>query len=302
MRFISFINPDFLIDYKPPELTNIKRCYRKLGYDPVWAIPVTDFKNTLINAFLALPNSPLLCVVFETDDYVKINRIKWYSEVKKDTKEMDITNCFASDIDSLDDCEIILNPLNLFKCIYKVFPVVNFQHYSDFPFVSSAEKSFAESLCYIYQEYKGFVHLESYYMPEQQGFSSDPAHIDYVMFTRKEYLRFLYTVFPVILYISIHLGKSSSDTLDVPLYLCESIVRNFRQMSMVMLEYTQWDLKTNRDYKKYKEFRNKMLSLIQDDEKILKRNFFSYYLKIKPNESCPCGSGKKFKKCCGKID
>ncbi|MEY8379182.1 SEC-C metal-binding domain-containing protein [Lachnospiraceae bacterium 56-18] len=26
------------------------------------------------------------------------------------------------------------------------------------------------------------------------------------------------------------------------------------------------------------------------------------YKKIYPNASCPCGSGRKFKKCCGKYD
>jgi uncharacterized protein YecA (UPF0149 family) len=23
--------------------------------------------------------------------------------------------------------------------------------------------------------------------------------------------------------------------------------------------------------------------------------------KVKPNDKCPCGSGKKFKKCCGEV-
>ncbi|WP_369598853.1 SEC-C metal-binding domain-containing protein [Bacteroides caecimuris] len=26
------------------------------------------------------------------------------------------------------------------------------------------------------------------------------------------------------------------------------------------------------------------------------------YKKIYPNASCPCGSGRKFKKCCGRYD
>ena len=45
-----------------------------------------------------------------------------------------------------------------------------------------------------------------------------------------------------------------------------------------------------------------MIDNLKEESEILERkNRFLYGAKIYPNEPCPCGSGKKYKKCCGLL-
>lgn len=42
--------------------------------------------------------------------------------------------------------------------------------------------------------------------------------------------------------------------------------------------------------------------LRQETEDLNRKLRFIHGAKVYPNEPCPCGSGKKFKKCCGKLE
>jgi uncharacterized protein YecA (UPF0149 family) len=49
---------------------------------------------------------------------------------------------------------------------------------------------------------------------------------------------------------------------------------------------------------KYLRDKNKILNLIKHEPQISQNNLDGVNKKVRRNDLCPCGSGKKFKKCC----
>ena len=49
---------------------------KSLGFSPLWAIPVTTLRETMASLILAAPNYPQLFCLFETEDYVRVDKVR----------------------------------------------------------------------------------------------------------------------------------------------------------------------------------------------------------------------------------
>lgn len=57
---------------------------KSLGFSPMWVIPVTTFKETLVNLLMCAPNYPRFLCVFDSDNYVKIDKLQHYRNIMND--------------------------------------------------------------------------------------------------------------------------------------------------------------------------------------------------------------------------
>ena len=50
----------------------------------VWCMPITkNYKDSIVNAWMSCPNFAQVFIMFDSDDYHKIDKIKWYQDLAK---------------------------------------------------------------------------------------------------------------------------------------------------------------------------------------------------------------------------
>ena len=76
-------------------------------------------------------------------------------------------------------------------------------------------------------------------------------------------------------------------------YYADKFVSNFWQLQ---IDFANWSRDKNLEIKGYDTIRNKFVDFYNSNSEVL----IARYEGLGRNELCPCGSGKKFKKCCGK--
>ena len=54
---------------------------KSLGFAPMWAIPITTFKETLADLLLCAPNCPRFVCIFESNNYVRVDKLKHYRNI-----------------------------------------------------------------------------------------------------------------------------------------------------------------------------------------------------------------------------
>lgn len=68
-------------DYKGTEPEPLETL---LGYRPVWCFPARDFHEAFVHALLTAPNAPDLFFLVESDDYVRVDKVKHYAAIGRD--------------------------------------------------------------------------------------------------------------------------------------------------------------------------------------------------------------------------
>lgn len=73
-------------DYKGAEPEPLETL---LGYRPIWCFPARDLHEAFVHALLTAPNAPDLFFLIESNDYVRIDKIKHYDAINRDMDTVD---------------------------------------------------------------------------------------------------------------------------------------------------------------------------------------------------------------------
>lgn len=281
---------------------------KRLGYNPYWAIGGKNTKDIMLSSLFTSPNNPFIAHVFQTDDYIRINKIKQEAFVshKIDGHSLDFIDNTSPDIAS----EFLVKEMNTSgpRFIYVLQNLFDPNcHVADGfifdnDYFKNLPKEFLDYWDDTVNSCNNFLHNYIYLPKEtiiERGHIT-PETVD--IFIEAEYAKMVYemTILPVILEsiapcnrVGENEFKIKSAWLYELCYTCKAYLALEREFTIACDEGTLTD-------SLYSKLVAKGYDLIIDDRDIL--NALSNNKKIYPNDLCPCGSNKKFKKCHGRIN
>lgn len=300
MLFCTFQSLDFM---KKPLLSEDEKIPDNLFKGDTskgvsWCMPMTkSFQDSIVNAWMACPNFAQVFIIFESDDYHKIDKIKWYQDLAKKCQ----TDFWDYIDDNIDDnyAEYVVPYSETTNLKIMAFPLS----------IGSMEENTLKcvpSLGYFLEKESKFIfdvavknfNLYFPYDLTTEGMNEDEI-LYYQRLSQTVLFRvFSFSYFPLLFIPSInsYLIKDKKDFIKFiggwDLY----VDKFFGKFMDLQNKYANWTLKVDLDKRGFDEYRNKFMELLHCDLEIIKARING----LGRNELCPCGSGKKFKKCCGK--
>lgn len=272
---------------------------KSLGFSPLWAIPVTTLRETMASLILAAPNYPQLFCLFETEDYVRVDKVKWYKNIKNGDYATPLADQELPDY-LTEYClrrETLPRPIQ----IVPVTAVVAFLNYStgiESVLGFSKNMNVSSEITEIVRQHIRHVpeiditdlrrQLEVYKTPNTEARSV-------LMYS---WYVFKYTILPVLIwpYCADNIGRKNAREIQIDFRLLEACSSTINQLMAAEREMTFWS-RNSCEKTEFEHIYNRVYRLILDSVPVMESLFLGK--KIGRNDFCPCGSGKKFKKCHG---
>lgn len=284
-----------VLEREPDPDKNKAIWFDDLDYAPLWAMPFNSTKDVIAESICTAVNVPLFFIVFETDNFHRIDKVRYYQRLARGDKRESITDLID---DSLDDMhsEIIVHPDELMKDARFVASIPMVSMYAD---GKAQYKDISPQFANVSPEAESYI-LRAIRSVDVFNFSSAwdqlqskeinlPGTPDFAakMFRGKSI--FELTFLPLIC-------TTFFDQTDhnQALYMCS---RNLKEIIRTYNEFTLWS-EGECDPETYDRLFTRIRNLIIDDENILDI-VAGDAKKPSVNDLCPCGSGKKWKKCHG---
>ncbi len=271
----------------------------------IWGFPITeDYHNSVVNSWLCAPNNAHVFLIIDTEDYHRVNKIAWYSAINK-AKHVNFWDCID---DAADDTysEIVV-PYDEYSKKMKLiaFPAGLLENSlgSD----SIIFQPPLPSVC-------GTINMELYALAktcfENCRYMITPetvSALDWLneeqrlAFMEQKLLYHVFSVFymPFVISLAINSFKLS--------HLPESqrtkffygwgnyASEYFQRFTDLENSLSRWSYAEKPSVIEYDDLRQKFMDFFNSNGDVL----IARLEKMSRNEKCPCGSGKKFKKCCG---
>lgn len=281
--------------------------HKSLGFSPLWAVPITTFKETMASMVLTAPNNPQMCLVFETDDYARIDKVKHYENIMLERYGGPNGADLPLAPDDMPDylVEYCLNrkTLNLPEITSFIQCINSFERGTgdvlssiDFKLKSKGED--VSDLNYFVNEIIKSTNgvdvepLIKKYTDKNYDNPKGRANMTYCWYKYK------YTILPLILQSMCIDTNDSRDNgrfrLDLAyIQACAYNVNSFYRMENDFAFWSHDDCSIDGYERIYNNFKDAVIDSTPVLERVLTKD------KIGRNETCPCDSGKKFKKCHG---
>lgn len=275
---------------------------KSLGFAPMWAIPITTFKETLADLLLCAPNRPRFVCIFESNNYVRIDKLKHYrnimdglyDNVPQESEVLplasddlpDYLTEYCLDIRKLPD-PILMGATEAVDSILANGSNVN------------AALDISHSRTSPDDEAEISLLLQAYLRRLPQFEPRIPDSFSNKEFYEKinaAWFKYRYTVLPLIL--SLFCDDAAEPGQMDSIYL-ESCVHNIYNLMKASNDEALWSY-SDCSLEKYLVIHQQVMDLIIDSKPVLERLFFKE--PIGRNEKCPCGSGIKYKKCHGRYN
>lgn len=280
---------------------------KSLGFAPMWAIPITTFKETLADLLLCAPNCPRFVCIFESNNYVRVDKLKHYRNIMDglydDVPEQSAVLPLASD-DLPDylteyclDIRKLPNPIFMGSTEAVDLILANDSNAN----AANAALDVTHSrispdneagILLLLQTYLRRVPQFEMRIPDSAGFGNKELYEK----INAAWFKYRYTVLPLML--SIFCDDVSKPRQMDSIYL-ESCVHNIDNLMKASNDETSWSY-SDCSLEKYLVIHQQVMDLIIDSKPVLERLFFKE--PIGRNEKCPCGSGIKYKKCHGRYN
>lgn len=267
----------------------------------VWCMPITkNYKDSIVNAWMSCPNFAQVFIMFDSDDYHKIDKIKWYQDLAK-KEQGDFWNYIDDNVeDNYAEYVVPYSEISdLSNIRFLVFPigigVAEERSLKTFPsFGSFLEKE---------SKYLFDVSMKKYSMYIPLDLTAEDMDEEEILYYQHLSQTVLFRVFSFSYFPLLFIGLINrflvEDKKDYVKYIggWDLYVDCFFDKFMDLQDsYAAWTYKKDLDKEGFDEYRNKFMFILHYDSEIIKARIQG----LGRNESCPCGSGKKFKKCCGK--
>ena len=279
-----------------------------LGYAPIWAFPITDYKESIIHSLISAPNYPDIFYIIETDDYERVDKIRHYQNIalkKYNTiqDEIDYRDIITDKTDDMHS-EFLLNPekLNLDNIKrmhlvqhwqYMVY-TTGFMQYLGYDELSESDKKISNDfknamLSYIAET---FIQPDMEMIEEQYREAYPDANEGFIITQAKRIVdKTSFEIYMLPFILNTILDK------DIHTRYLASLAVNAQMIFRRVDQFSCWSYEPI-NTEEYDYIIDSLTKLIINDDNALQT---LYQFKLGRNEPCPCGSGKKFKKCCGRY-
>lgn len=250
-----------------------------LGYEPTFALNCSSARSLVMDSVLCEPSYPEELVFYETDEFIRINKAEWYRLLFFEDYNFKITDELFNIVD--DRCVEYITKSNKDSSFVKYISHIPVP-LKDFSFDIRCS-NFPEFTNFI----SGFIH-KCVSAQENFSFSSDSDNVsDEVV--RKAYLKYcklhLESLLPLFYYLVFE--PYNIDIENICIVSPSLFNSGFRN------RFYTWD--SDCSLESFLRFYEELSCYVNPINSYLINH------KVGPNESCPCHSGKKFKKCCGKY-
>lgn len=280
---------------------------RYIGFDPLWCFPCRTPEEAFVQSALASPNAADLFFLVEAGDYVRIDRVKWEGHIRNGTSYPEqLAECIAPE--DLDDamCDFLIPVAELkeFKlaCVtagaygmaYTLQEGLPFSRpgrecYIDFRSVEEAVPGFRAGLAKADIE---ISRIRKGHLSEPDCAEHDEKETDRLLVSKLVKNWFECSVLSPLVSIASS-GFQGSDAAE---FFRTAVCLD--NLARTLQELAAW-AEGPRDYAGYEAVMGTARTAWCGSKEIL-----SIWMDGRPwpgrNDRCPCGSGRKFKKCCGR--
>ncbi len=284
----------------------------RLGYNPYWAIGGETTEDIMLGSLFCAPNVPQIAHIFQTDEYIRINKIKQENHAAGFLP--------GESLDYIDNTQPDVATEFMVKDLHGDNPRANFM-YNVLSILNISEgghviDGFGNGKGYFinlsqnvldYWDYCAFgcyeyVHKHMHIDTEQlEAARINPKATD--LFCELNYTKTVFemVILPVILEILSPDNRIINDVESVKFSSTwfTKCAYTFKRLSDIRLRFTDILYNNGLTEEVYLSITDEARKLIISDKGLLEK--MSKSKKIYPNDACPCGSGKKYKKCHGRI-
>jgi hypothetical protein len=251
-----------------------------------WCFAANNVQQAVINSLCVEANTPQKFVMFETDDYYMVDKIKWNRIVENIDNDNETAIKDAFIVDHMDAVEYLVTsiPEKRFECDVNLFDIIHAHLNDNHPYKKhidnylDAFNSCGTAYAGINEEYE---HIKFEII--EDGNNND-ALAQLAMYKMK----FDGSMLPAIWLIAYdYLFDKNPPSENI------TSIKALHERERSQLQLSLVDLNMNHIHSDDAYSRLKCLY-----SGMYKTVFITANRKIGPNEKCPCGSGKKYKKCC----
>lgn len=294
---------------------------KSLGFRPMFAIPITTYRETVTRMLMATMNYPVLFCIFETDDYVRIDKLKQYETNMKgfrgDRADIPIFLASPDEPDYLTEYCLNIESLSPIPLFYG--NILGLYYFSETGDSTHLPESFGfrddktaadflsdlkeiDGLDYLtecLQKLPSIDHDAFFQQAYEMGWKSENFEDRYQ--DTSAWVLYKHLLMPIILW------SFCSDTKDPTLErgafqfdmrIFESCLHNISGLVREENNEAYWSF-NDCSRKGFDAIYQAMYNMIGDSIPVLEHWFLHDH--IGRNDPCPCGSGKKYKKCHGRY-
>lgn len=266
----------------------------------IWGVPLTeDYQNSVVNAWLCAPNNPAIFVVFDTEDYRRINKVEWYKALAKGSQD----NFWEYIDDNADDAhsEIII-PHECSKDVkFGAFVIGLLSSYEDVDFMGVLQNSARTVNIDLFSAARRIIEKFGAMLATTDDGLEDFNKEQQEMFLRMRFLEQAFSLFyvPFLVCAAVNTLKLRDvpDSKKIGYWggWSEYAEIYFQKFLDLENKFSDWSHKKVPDLNEYDILRQEFLNFFHQNSDVL----LARVEHLGRNEPCPCGSGKKYKKCCG---
>lgn len=287
------VNEDGKI-YTLPEL---KRPFLKeVGFAPIWAFPITDLKSAVVHALFTAPNLPEVLYIFDTEDYVRVDKVKHYQYISGN-ENVKISDWLGTDVDDMHS-EMLIDPIVAEGSIDIMLSVEMLQNFLTGDDLAIICPCFDDIPNYVQKGIRDEILSKPIFQFDYDKVDLEEFRINlgnkevYKEYTRLQtmFKLFCLTIYPFAVDICLNDGASTLKIL--------SGHHNYNKLMEIQNEFSSWS-RTDCKKEEYDRLFYKAMDYVIDNDDVLEcivKHRIPY-----PNDKCPCGSGLKFKKCHGRF-
>ena len=282
-----------------------------LGFRPMFAIPVTTYKETLTRMLMSAVNYPRFFCLFDTDDYVRVDKLKQYELVRDGTQSKDYPIPIAND--ALDEryTEYCLNIESLSPMPMRMGAteaIMSLRHDATgfgraLDALGGSDEQFSREYLEIVASYVNDVPIPDYdsMIAQYRSVGWKPDNFDARYWLESSWIAYRYTVMPMMLWSICDDTRNhdlANNVIQVDPSLLESCMHNLSGLLRESNNEATWSYG---DCSKagFDQIYDRIFNMVCDSRPVLDMWFLGR--KIGRNDLCPCGSGRKYKKCHGQF-
>ena len=276
-----------------------------LKFRPVWCFPMTSLEVAIFQALSVAPNMPQCLCILDTDDFIRVDRVKHYQNILNDLSN-DAPSFLAIN-DSVDDfhSEIIINREIMDGCLMAIIPMFGINEFSNegLPLkdvltmprnLLKLDDNLGVIIRNLYHKIPGIPmtnETRELYKSSEGSIKWTNETVDMKMILEDTKYKFSVVLLPFIYKL---VAENRAGT-----YWVYSCIPNATKIFYLFLhEFGVW-ANTDCSLEGYDMLLDKFKKMIITNEKVVEA--VAYNELPERNDKCPCGSGKKFKNCCGKY-
>ncbi len=258
----------------------------------LWAIPLTNLRDTFTSLFCCAPNRMEVLIVLESEQYHRIDKVGWYQAIKdsQDDESPDPSHFFCEETDDLHS-EFLLDSVTLENIRFMV-PIAEIGESADILDHDGIQMDPSMKL-YLQGLAERIISNIGFPLEFNMAFGMDRKYAEYRCEMQPKKIAFEFVYFPIVFYF--FSVKKDGTTFDVR-YLSNMITMSANKLQRLNDKFTIWSY-NDCSREGFDAVTSEIKQCIIDDKNVVLR--FVNGPKIERNELCPCGSGKKFKKCHG---